>query len=60
MTASCARCRECVIHCHGTLIVHAEGVECTEPDCVEPDLACHDLVIDAPAVEGNPRRVSAA
>lgn len=48
--ASCPRCRERVIHCHGTLIVHASdstgGLECTEPACVELDLACHDLVVD--------------
>ncbi|KUI41020.1 hypothetical protein AU197_00135 [Mycobacterium sp. IS-1590] len=46
-------CRECVAgleHCHGTVIHHAAyRAECTEPDCVTPEVA-HAFVIDCEAI----------
>lgn len=32
-------------HCHGTLVLHADVVECTDLACAEPYLASHTLVV---------------
>ncbi|MGE2723080.1 hypothetical protein [Mycolicibacterium celeriflavum] len=46
-------CRDCVAgleHCHGTVIHHIScRPECTEPDCVTPEVA-HAFVIDCEAI----------
>jgi hypothetical protein len=43
----CLGCALNLDHCHGTLVVHADGaVDCTEPDCDDVDKARHTLVID--------------
>jgi hypothetical protein len=45
-----AECAECVAessHCHGTLIIHADGNrECVDTDCREVHVERHELVID--------------
>lgn len=47
MKKLCADCEAELDHCHGTLIVHQEGVrECTDFDCFVFDTARHALVID--------------
>ncbi len=43
----CADCRAEIDHCHGTLVVHREGIaECTVTRCVGLDPARHSLIID--------------
>lgn len=41
------RCSDCAAefdHCHGTLVVHADGTsECMSHGCSDPDLARHSL-----------------
>ena len=38
-------------HCHGTIIRHSlRRSECTETDCVSPELFAHTFVIDCDAV----------
>jgi hypothetical protein len=38
-------------HCHGTIIRHAlHRSECTEADCVSPELVPHTFVVDCDAV----------
>lgn len=50
MTLECHACRAGLDHCHGTAIVHPRyGTECTDPDCVEPDVA-HAFKLDCDAV----------
>jgi hypothetical protein len=45
-----AECEECVAgssHCHGTLIIHADGSrECVDADCREVQEERHELVIN--------------
>lgn len=44
MMADCDKCTE-LIHCHGTLVLHADGgSECTEPDC-SADAFAHEFVL---------------
>jgi hypothetical protein len=50
---SCADCAEERDHCHGTLIVHLDGVaECTEPGCVPASSDRHVLIVDCATVDG--------
>lgn len=42
---SCPDCGERMAHCHGTLVLHTDVVECTEPGCATPQLASHALVV---------------
>lgn len=48
------RCGECVAqldHCHGTLIIHAEGsAECTSSECTMPFADRHLWVLDCAAL----------
>ncbi len=48
-----SKCRDCVAdveHCHGTIIHHAAmRIECTEPDCVTPEVV-HAFAIDCEAI----------
>ena len=49
--ASCRRCATDLVHCHGTLVRHAEGdVECSDPGCAGR-VAVHDFVIRCADVE---------
>jgi hypothetical protein len=41
----CPDCGERMAHCHGTLVVHADVAECTDPACETPHLASHLLVV---------------
>jgi hypothetical protein len=55
MSAACRECRANLDHCHGTIIRHSQGrfwgrLECTEPDCVSPELFVHTFVVDCDAV----------
>lgn len=51
MSAHCHDCRDGLDHCHGTVIHHAlRRPECTEPDCVSPELLRHTFVVDCEAV----------
>jgi hypothetical protein len=41
---TCTDCTAELEHCHGTLIVHADGaVDCTKQDCSDWDPARHSL-----------------
>jgi hypothetical protein len=41
----CRRCSTDLVHCHGTLVQHAEGdLECSDPGCAGR-VAVHDFVI---------------
>ena len=42
---TCPDCGERMDHCHGTLVLHVELVECTDPACARPHLARHPLVL---------------
>jgi hypothetical protein len=48
-------CRECLAgleHCHGTIIRHWQHrSECTEEDCISPELFPHTFVVDCDAVD---------
>jgi hypothetical protein len=46
----CADCGERMAHCHGTLVVHADVAECTDPMC-GTDLASHALVVGCAEVD---------
>lgn len=47
MIDECADCAAELDHCHGTLIVHHDGVrECIEDGCFVLDSVRHDLVVD--------------
>lgn len=47
---SCPDCAGDADHCHGTLVLRADGsVECTEHDCVQAGGERHDLVVLVPA-----------
>jgi hypothetical protein len=49
----CASCITDLDHCHGTLVVHPDGlVECTEIACFDVDSARHPLIIDCEVVDG--------
>lgn len=53
MNELCADCANELDHCHGTLIIHREGIiECTEDGCVVLDTVRHDLIIDCESVTG--------
>ena len=49
-----SRCRDCLAgleHCHGALIRHRlHRSECTEENCVGPELTVHGFVLDCDAV----------
>lgn len=49
-----ADCRECLAgrpHCHGTLVRHpGQHCQCTEPDCIHPEVLMHSLSIDCEAI----------
>lgn len=56
MSMECAACAQDLDHCHGSLVVHLDGVEeCTEPDCVDLDQVRHTLVVDCREVQGGCR-----
>lgn len=41
---SCESCTGDLIHCHGTLVIHADGTtECTDDGCPGAHLALHEL-----------------
>ena len=47
----CRECRAGLEHCHGTLIRHwLHRSECTDEDCVGPELLPHTFVVDCEAV----------
>jgi hypothetical protein len=51
MSADCRDCLAGLEHCHGTIIRHSlRRSECTETDCVSPELLAHTFVIDCDAV----------
>ncbi|RUP07213.1 MAG: hypothetical protein EKK34_01015 [Mycobacterium sp.] len=51
MSTGCRDCRAGLDHCHGTVIIHWSGrPECTEPDCVAPELFTHAFVVDCDVV----------
>jgi hypothetical protein len=51
MSADCRDCRAGLEHCHGTIIRHSlRRSECTETDCVSPELLAHAFIIDCDAV----------
>ncbi|WP_081290220.1 hypothetical protein [Mycobacterium asiaticum] len=51
MSTGCRDCRAGLDHCHGTIIRHSFGrPECTEPDCVAPELFTHVFVVDCEVV----------
>ncbi len=51
MDRLCADCEAEMDHCHGTLIVHQEGVhECTEQGCFVLDTTRHDMVVDCAGI----------
>ena len=51
MSTGCRECRDGLDHCHGTMIRHLLGrSECTESDCVAPELFTHTFVVDCDAV----------
>ncbi|WP_246540916.1 hypothetical protein [Mycobacterium spongiae] len=55
MSTSCRYCQAGLDHCHGTIIRHVEGpaqgrMECTERDCVSPELLAHTFAVDCDAL----------
>ena len=41
---SCSSCAGDLIHCHGTLVFHADGtVDCTDEGCPGSDHVLHEL-----------------
>lgn len=47
----CVACGGDLDHCHGTLVVHAQGnTECTDPGCDDVDQLRHDLLVDCAAL----------
>jgi hypothetical protein len=47
---TCPDCAREIDHCHGTLVVHADGtVACTDVGCVRLGRERHELVVPAPA-----------
>jgi hypothetical protein len=42
----CSSCTADLVHCHGTLVQHADGtIECTDDTCPGTDLVFHELRI---------------
>lgn len=55
MSTDCTKCVGELDHCHGTLVVHLDGlVDCTDAGCADVDQLRHALVIDCDAVIGCP------
>jgi hypothetical protein len=53
LTMECARCVSDIDHCHGTVILHPQGVvECTEPECHDLDQVRHALSVDCDLIQG--------
>jgi hypothetical protein len=51
--AGCPECSAAVDHCHGTLVLHADGsVECTDPSCTVYAVDRHGLLLVCGAAEG--------
>lgn len=51
MSLQCRYCRDGWEHCHGTVVIHAQGrAECTEDGCDGPGFIAHVLRIDCDAV----------
>jgi hypothetical protein len=51
--STCADCVAGLDHCHGTLVVHRDGMrDCTEADCAVIDPLRHALIVDCMAVVG--------
>jgi len=50
---TCPDCGERMAHCHGTLVVHADAVDCTDLTC-DADLASHVLVVGCAEVDCSP------
>jgi hypothetical protein len=51
MSTGCRDCRAGLDHCHGTIIHHPVGrSECTEADCVAPELFLHTFFIDCDVI----------
>lgn len=54
----CISCQTGSDHCHGTLIVHVDGmfgrnkIECTQEDCVDRLLARHGFIVDCVDLAG--------
>jgi hypothetical protein len=47
----CLDCERELDHCHGTLVVHLDGVvECTDAHCLEMHVALHELVLQCDQV----------
>ncbi|GDY30663.1 hypothetical protein [Gandjariella thermophila] len=50
---ACSTCTTGLNHCHGTLIVHGDGLaECTDGQCADLDRARHALTIGCDEVAG--------
>jgi hypothetical protein len=50
---ACLTCTTGIDHCHGTLIVHLDGLaECTEGGCTGLDRDRHDLTVACAEVSG--------
>jgi hypothetical protein len=47
---TCVDCGERFAHCHGTLVLHADVAECTDPAC-DTNLASHALVVGCAEVD---------
>jgi hypothetical protein len=49
----CSPCASGLDHCHGTLVVHGDGLaECTDGQCTDHDGTRHGLAIDCDQVIG--------
>jgi hypothetical protein len=49
----CARCVGDIDHCHGTVILHPQGVvECTQPECHDLDQVRHALSVGCDLIQG--------
>ncbi len=42
---NCPDCGARTDHCHGTLVLHVDQLECTDVGCAMPYLASHHLVV---------------
>jgi hypothetical protein len=51
----CPSCREGLDHCHGTLLVHAGAIECTDPACAGPVRERHELLVGPLGTDDDPR-----
>lgn len=53
MVTECPLCSRGIDHCHGSLVVHDDGVaECTEITCEDSHVDMHELVLDCWQVAG--------